>query len=161
MIAGILLGTLIGFMVFLSVVSAWMPRNGLTHLFSIVCHQQVERSHVIEGHPFGLCIRCFWLYMGLAMGCFRYGCFPLRCQPSKSLLLCSLFVAGISWIGGWISPTLDWSFIRIASSLMLGFAISQFAVPGIAELLFSTRTSNKTLPFNHEPKRTRPAASDL
>jgi len=161
MIAGILLGTLIGFMVLLSVVSAWMPHSGLNHLFSSVCHQQVERSHSIEGHPFGLCIRCFWLYMGLAMGCFRYGCFPLRRQPSKSLLLCSLFIAGISWVGGWISPIMDWFFIRMASSLMLGFAISQFAVPGIAELLFSTRTSKKTLTFNHESKRTRPAASDL
>lgn len=160
LIAGMLLGTLFGFIVMLSILSAWMPHSVLNHLFSNVCHQQAERSHSFGGHAFGICIRCFWLYMGLSVGSLWHGCTTNARQPSKSLLIGGLLIVGISWLSGWILPALDWFYIRIFSSLTLGYAISQYAVPGMAELLFSNTASNKNLPFNHESKRARPAAFD-
>lgn len=148
------LGTLFGFIVLLSFLSAVLPYSGLNILFSGVCHQQAARSYSMEGHPFGLCIRCFWLYVGLSVGSFRYGFFSTLCQPSKPLLISSLVFAAIHWTAGWFLPFVDWPFLRMISSLAVGLVVSQFAIPGIAELLLTISPSNKTKKLHHEPKRT-------
>ena len=153
-VAGILTGALFGSIVLLSVICAVVTSSGLSHFFSTVCHQQLDRSHVIGDHAFGLCVRCFWLYAGLSLGCLGFGCLNIQSRPSKSFLILSLFIVVIHWVGGWFFSSFDWVFLRVVSSLILGFALSQYIVPGVSELLFSNAHSNSIVEFKHESKRT-------
>jgi uncharacterized membrane protein len=132
------------FMIWVSLaVASALPGNSWLHrLFSPACHQSPERSYHLLGHPVGLCVRCFWIYLGLALGhpAFAY----LRISEKNSLRL--LGSAGFLVVADVLLESLglyeNWKAIRALTGGLFGFACAWFTLRGLNELC-----------FNPEPKR--------
>jgi len=45
-----------------------VPAFVLNRAFSVVCHQQPERSFFLFGAPIAVCVRCLGIYLGAAIG---------------------------------------------------------------------------------------------
>src|SRR6056300_1514627 len=97
-IAGIALAGVFGFLIGVAILCATHPECGLGTAFSSVCHQQPHRSHLLNESPLGVCIRCFWLYMGLLIGHARFAFVQTIPKWSMSLLILSVIAAGFDWI---------------------------------------------------------------
>jgi hypothetical protein len=111
--------------------SAWTYRAG-----SIICHQQRDRSLVVQGHQMPVCARCAGLYAGGAIGAVAvvaWAAARRRQQPGAPVLpltrLRRLAVAcgaptAVAWAvehGGWLDvPNLA----RAAIALPLGAAVA-------------------------------------
>jgi uncharacterized membrane protein len=64
----------------------------LYFLFSLVCHQQPERSLWIAGAPLAVCARCAGIYFGALLGLLAR--FPAR----RSWLLAAFGLLALDWI---------------------------------------------------------------
>jgi uncharacterized membrane protein len=153
-LAGILLASVFGLVSLLAVIAAFNPELGFKHIFISVCHQQPHRSHVIDGTAFAVCVRCFWLYLGLFAGHIRFAVSQNIPQWRMSFLVIAGGVASLNWLAGWFDVLPDPDVVRAATSVVLGIAISHYSVPGVAELISPKTSSTPTLPMNHGLKRT-------
>ncbi len=109
----------------------------LYNFFSYICHQQPERSFFLMEHQFGVCSRCFGVYLGLVVGFLLY---PLwrsigEIEPlPRFWLFLSLVPIGIDWsltaFGIWENTHLS----RFITGLILGIACATFIVPAIVEI---------------------------
>jgi uncharacterized membrane protein len=140
-------------MVTLAVVAAWnlglifapiAKASGLTGLsstlyyfFNFICHQLPDRSFFIEGEPFGVCSRCFGVYVGLLAG---VAIFPLwrsieDIEPlPRFWLFLSLIPMAVDWsltfFGFWENTLIS----RFITGLILGIACSTYIVPAVVEI---------------------------
>lgn len=131
--AGLLTGLLFGLLVVLAVLAAVYPEMGLRGLFAPACHQQPERCHWIGGEPVAICVRCFWLYLGMAVGHLRF-LISVRVPARRGkFLFIALALAGIDWAGGWLGLTSDWVIAHALTGLGVGVAIANFTLPGLVE----------------------------
>jgi uncharacterized membrane protein len=59
--------------------------------FSLVCHQNPERSFFVFGHPLAVCARCLGVYAGFLAGTaaypFRRGFSSVRLPPRRVLII--------------------------------------------------------------------------
>ena len=109
----------------------------LYHFFSYLCHQIPERSFYIDGEPFGVCTRCFGVYLGLVAG---FAIYPLwrnvvEIEPlPKFWLFLSLIPITIDWsltiFHIWENTHLS----RFITGLILGIACATYIVPAIVEI---------------------------
>jgi len=154
--AGIILGSVFGAVLLLSVMEAFLPGHGLRGFFSSVCHQLPWRSHMIDGHPFGLCIRCFWLYAGLFLGHARFVFFQGIPEKRMHWLMTAALLAGLDWLSGWILVGGGLVPLRILSGLWLGITISHFSLPAAASILSKSKqpSIHQKPSQHHEPGRT-------
>ena len=109
----------------------------LYHFFGYICHQRPDRSFFILGEKFGVCSRCFGVYLGLVLGFLMY---PLwrkidDIEPlARIWLFLSMIPIGIDWsltIFGIWENTFE---TRLATGLVLGIACSTYIVPAIVEI---------------------------
>lgn len=131
--AGLLAGFLFGMMIAFAVLSAVYPEMGLRGLFAPVCHQQPERCHWIGGEPVATCVRCFWLYLGLAIGHLRFLVSVRVPAWRRQFLFIALALAGIDWVSGWLGLTSDWVMTHALTGFGVGVAIANFTLPGLVE----------------------------
>lgn len=109
----------------------------LYHFFSFICHQISDRSFHIGGEQFGVCSRCFGVYLGLVVGFVAY---PLwrsvaEIEPlPKVWLFFSLVPITIDWsltiFGIWENTLLS----RFITGIILGFACATYIIPSIVEI---------------------------
>jgi uncharacterized membrane protein len=109
----------------------------LYHFFGYLCHQIPGRSFFIEGEQFGVCSRCFGVYLGLVVGFLVY---PLwrsvgELEPlPKFWLFLSLVPISIDWsltiFHIWENTHLS----RFLTGLILGIACATYIVPAIVEI---------------------------
>lgn len=109
----------------------------LYHFFSFICHQISERSFHVEGEQFGVCSRCFGVYLGLLSG---FAIYPLwrnidDIEPlPRFWLFLSLIPISVDWsltiFGIWENTHLS----RLITGLILGFACATFIVPALVEI---------------------------
>lgn len=149
---GLGLGLVFGGIVLLTILPAWLPHPAWFALFSTVCHQIPDRSHQIDGNPFGVCIRCFWLYVGLAMGHIRFVFFQGIPLWRFKILMVTVAFSVLDWASGWLFEVHSWGIDRMVSGFFLGNAIALFTVSGVRDLIFSNTKSvqNGQTPTNHD-----------
>jgi len=54
----------------------------IRNFFSVLCHQNPERSFMVQGSPVAVCIRCLGIYCGAALGMLA----PVESGPAVRLL---------------------------------------------------------------------------
>jgi uncharacterized membrane protein len=130
--------------VLLIVLPAIAKVNGITGVatplytfFSYLCHQISDRSFHVMGEPFGVCSRCFGVYLGLVLG---FAIYPLwrnidEIEPlPKFWLFLSLIPITIDWSLTIFHIWENTLFSRFATGLILGIACATYIVPAIVEI---------------------------
>ena len=125
----------------LAVVAALPDGNSVRYVFATVCHQDPSRCHRLAGRPFGLCVRCWWIYLGLAVGHPGFAGFRV---PEKWAIR---FVAGaagllladvaLEMLGAYdnLKGT------RAVTGFLFGVACSWFILRGLTEWLGTQKTN--------------------
>lgn len=108
----------------------------LYELYQFICHRIPERSFYVAGEQFGVCSRCFGVYLGLLVGCIVY---PLwrpvdEVEPiARFWLFLSIIPIAIDWgltvFGFWENTQAS----RFLTGLILGVACATFIVPALVE----------------------------
>jgi uncharacterized membrane protein len=105
--------------------------------FSYLCHQTPERSFHVAGEQFGVCSRCFGIYLGILIGFIIYPLWRVvdTIDPlPKVWLFFACVPAAIDWsltiFGIWENTHLS----RVLTGGLLGFACATFIVPSIVEI---------------------------
>ena len=84
--------------------------------FSLVCHQQVDRSFFLFGGSVAVCARCLGIYLGAALG--------LLTRISRSmawrLFIAAIAVNAIDWLAELAGLHGNWMLMRFALGLALG-----------------------------------------
>ena len=105
--------------------------------FSYICHQMPSRSFFIEGEKFGVCSRCFGVYLGLFLGFIVYplwrGIAEIEPLPRFWLFL-SLVPIGIDWSLGVFGIWENTFTTRLITGLILGLACATFMMPALVEI---------------------------
>jgi uncharacterized membrane protein len=109
----------------------------LYSFFSYICHQMPSRSFFVEGEKFGVCSRCFGVYLGLLLGFLLY---PLwraidEIEPlPRFWLFLSLVPIGIDWSLGVFGIWENTFTTRLITGLILGLACATFMMPALVEI---------------------------
>jgi len=109
----------------------------LYSFFSYICHQMPSRSFFVEGEKFGVCSRCFGVYLGLLLGFLLY---PLwraidELEPlPRFWLFLSLVPIGIDWSLGVFGIWENTFTTRLITGLILGLACATFMMPALVEI---------------------------
>ncbi len=98
--------------------------TGIYFLLDPACHQQPERSFFIDGLPMALCVRCTFIYLGMALGvAVLY--FKRKLTVARfvyvSFLLFFILEMGSEWIGLYSNWKLLRSFSGFISGILLIF----------------------------------------
>jgi uncharacterized membrane protein len=109
----------------------------LNTFFSYICHRIPDRSFYILGEQFGVCSRCFGVYLGILIGIAVYplwrGVDTIDPLPRFWLFL-SLIPISIDWsltvFGIWENT----QFSRLITGAILGFVCATFIVPAMVEI---------------------------
>lgn len=105
--------------------------------FSVLCHQQSERSFHLVGYPFAVCARCFGVYFGLFLGFLFYPMFkrPNDVTPPRRIwLVMAIIPIGIDWTLGMFHILENTHTSRVITGLILGAACSIYLIPGFIEI---------------------------
>lgn len=109
----------------------------LYNFFSYICHQQDPRSFHIMGHPFGVCSRCFGVYLGLFLG---FAIYPLWRDvsevepPPRFWLFLSMIPIAVDWSLGIFGIWENTHYSRLITGMILGIACGTFIVPAIVDI---------------------------
>ena len=109
----------------------------LYSFFSYICHQMPSRSFFVEGEKFGVCSRCFGVYLGLLLGFLLY---PLwraidEIEPlPRFWLFLSLVPIGVDWSLGVFGIWENTFTTRLITGLILGLACATFMMPALVEI---------------------------
>lgn len=117
--------------------------------FSYICHQQADRSFHVLAEQFGVCSRCFGVYIGLLIG---FAAYPLcrniaEIEPLPRVwLFLSLVPIAVDWsltvFGIWENTSLS----RVITGLILGVACATFIIPAIVEITRNL-TTKRNMPL--------------
>jgi uncharacterized membrane protein len=92
--------------------------------FSLVCHQQPERSFVLFGGTVGVCSRCLGVYIGAAAGLLL----RLSRQFASQLLIAAIALNLVDWAAELAGLHGKWMFARFALGIVLGMAGAMLVV---------------------------------
>ena len=108
------------------VLMARAPEIGfaLQRAFSLVCHQQPERSLVLFGGTVAVCARCLGIYLGAAAGLLL----RLPRQLAWRLFLAAASVNALDWLAELSSLHGNWMFARLALGIALGATAAMLVV---------------------------------
>lgn len=137
----------------LAMLAAWVPDLGLHGFFAAACHQHPERAHWLDGAPMAVCVRCFWLYLGLAVGHGWYAFGGTVPRWRFGFLIGSLVFATTHWLIGWLPSFPDFVTVRALTGFGVGVAVSDYTVPGLAEWFFCRSKQASSSPYTYEPHR--------
>jgi uncharacterized membrane protein len=104
-----------------AIAGPWLRANApeigyaLQRGFSLVCHQQPERSFMLFGGSVAVCARCLGIYLGAAVG----SIVRLSRQVARELLLAVLAVNAVDWLAELASLHGNW----MPARFVLGFAL--------------------------------------
>jgi uncharacterized membrane protein len=102
--------------------------------FSVVCHQQLERSYLFNGFPLGVCSRCTGIYFGFLVG---HLLFPLVrgltavSIPKRRWLVIASIPLLIDFGGGAIGLITNNFVSRTATGFLFGAVLAFYLLPGL------------------------------
>jgi len=136
-ISGCFLG-LIAFSIYIAVVGP-TPLGGF---FSSVCHQWADRCYHIHDVPLPVCVRCIWIYFGLALG---HTLFIFWNPGTKRITRVLIGVIGLMFLDvvlEFIGFYSNWFWSRSITGFLFGLSVSYFTLLGLQELYFNFTNSN-------------------
>jgi uncharacterized membrane protein len=103
--------------------------------FSLVCHQQTDRSLVLFGGSVAVCARCLGIYLGAAVGLL----IRLPREVAWRVLVASATINVIDWLTELLGLHGNWTFTRFALGLALGMAAAMLVTASIDEVQIPTQ----------------------
>jgi uncharacterized membrane protein len=105
------------------------PALGLTwayRFFSLICHQEPERSWQVFGKSLPVCIRCASIYFGFAGSlCLGIKASVRWLRTAVCLMLCEFVIARL---------LVDAAMLRSISGILVGLTAAPFVKQGVEEL---------------------------
>lgn len=113
----------------------------LYSLFSVICHQDPDRSFAVGGHPLACCHRCAAIYGASAAAGLGYAAMRTRLRSTPPLIALLLLVpAAIDGLGGlaelWESTTLS----RLGTGTLCGVGMVWLVYPWLDQGFRRVRT---------------------
>jgi uncharacterized membrane protein len=100
--------------------------NWVYRFFSIICHQEPERSWQIFGRSFPVCIRCASIYFAFTASLWLGIKTNVRwLRTAVCLMLCEFILARV-WI--------DSAMLRSISGILVGLTAAPFVKQGVEEM---------------------------
>lgn len=87
--------------------------------FSLVCHQQPERSFFLFGGSVAVCARCLGIYLGAAVGLL----IRVQRQVAMQLLIATVAVNAADWFAEFAGLHGNWMLMRFVLGIVLGTAV--------------------------------------
>ena len=112
--------------------------------FSLVCHQNPDRSFVVFGNTVAICARCLGIYIGATVGLL------LRASRriARSLLFAAAAVNLVDWLAELTGLHGNWMFARFALGLALGMTGAMLVAANFYPRIACT---NNVAPINTRP----------
>jgi len=128
-VSGLFLG-LISFVVFIAF-SDWLV---LREIFSGICHQVPDRCYDIHGLPLPVCVRCIWIYLGLAIGHILFIYWkPETVRITRALVgVITLMILDV--LLEKVGLYENWFWSRAVTGGLFGLIVSHFTLLGLREL---------------------------
>ena len=86
--------------------------------FSLVCHQQAERSFLLLGGSVAVCARCLGIYLGAAVGLLV----RISRRAARRWLIAAIAINVVDWIAEFAGIHGNWMGMRFTLGLALGMA---------------------------------------
>ena len=106
--------------------------------FSVVCHQNPERSYYFHGYPMGVCSRCISIYAGTIIGLLLYP-FLRDLQeedfPPRWILIVAAIPTLIDFTGGVLGLFANTFFSRSLTGIIFGSVAAFYITPGFVSAL--------------------------
>lgn len=105
--------------------------------FSYICHQLDSRSFHIMAHQFGVCSRCFGVYLGFFIGLLIYPLFRKieEIEPFPRVwLFLAMIPIGIDFSLGFFGLWENNHLSRVITGGILGLACGIYIVPALADI---------------------------
>jgi len=137
-ISAVCLG-LIGFVFY----SAWSGAEFSSQLFRSVCHQFSDRCYHLNGVALPVCVRCIWIYLGLAAG---HTLFIYWKPETKRITRCLIGVIALMVLDVVLENSglyHNWFWSRAVTGLLFGLIVSHFTLLGLREIYIEL-THSKT-----------------
>ena len=112
--------------------------------FSVVCHQQPERSFTLFGGAVAVCARCLGIYLGAAIGLVMNTSRRLATQ----VLVAAVVVNLVDWLAELAGLHGNWMFARFAFGLALGMTGAMLVAANLYPL---TACTNSVDPITTNP----------
>ena len=113
--------------------------------FSLVCHQNPDRSFVVFGGTVAVCARCLGIYLGAAVG-LAAAC--VSEQLARRLLFAAAAVNLVDWLAEFTGLHGNWMFARFALGLALGMTGAMLVAANFYPRIACT---NNVAPINTRP----------
>ena len=115
----------------------------ITLFLSPLCHQAVERSFHILGHPLSVCVRCTGIYLGFLLGVILYPLFrhaDRHSIPSRRILLLGVLPSALEFLILEILFDYPIAVIRAATGAVLGGVVAFYIIPALFNAFHSPKT---------------------
>jgi uncharacterized membrane protein len=116
---------------------ASVPQLGfaLQRSFSLVCHQQADRSLVLFGGSVAVCARCLGIYLGAAVGLL----IKVPRRLAQRFLLVAVSLNLVDWVAELVGVHGNWILLRFALGVTLGAAAAMLVIASNDEVKVPTR----------------------
>ena len=114
----------------------------LEQVFGMVCHQFSDRCYQIQGVALPVCVRCVWIYLGLAVG---HVVFVYWKPNAKRITQALIGVIGLMFLDvvlEMVGLYDNWFWSRAVTGCLFGFVLSHFTLLGLRELYLELIHSN-------------------
>jgi uncharacterized membrane protein len=92
--------------------------------FSLVCHQQPDRSFFLLGGSVAVCLRCFGIYLGAAVGLL----FHVPRRAAMRFLFLTVALNAVDWFTEIAGLHGNWMLMRFVFGIVLGTAAAMVVV---------------------------------
>ncbi len=110
----------------------------ITIFYAPICHQTVERSFQIIGHPLAVCSRCTGIYLGFLGGVIIYPFlrgWKKHTPPVRSLLVILIIPSLVDFLFFRRGISDVHLFLRALTGIILGGGIAFFVIPALFSLI--------------------------
>lgn len=125
----------------MSLVAATTGASHLEAVFSRVCHQFSDRCYQIWGVTLPICVRCLWIYLGLAAGHVLF----IYWKPDSNRITRALIgVIGLMFLDVLLEVIglyENWFWSRAITGCLFGLVLSHFTLLGLRELYIELTNS--------------------
>lgn len=125
----------------LSVYSVVAGVEPLARVFSMVCHQHVDRCYHLGGLPLPICVRCVWIYFGFAVGHIVFIFWQPQLKRITQVLIGVIFLMFLDVFLEMIGVYHNVFWTRALTGFMFGLVVSNFTLLGLRELYLELTNS--------------------
>lgn len=131
---GIFVSSICVGMIALAIYAASGGPEWLGQVFRGFCHQFSDRCYHIDEVAMPVCVRCIWIYAGLAVGHTLFIFFIPRAERITRLLIGVIILMVLDVSLERIGLYHNWFWSRAVTGFLFGLVLSHFTLLGLSEL---------------------------